>query len=60
MSGSPTPAARALPEARPRPEEDHDGEQIKNAPQTKLVKELDRQPMVSLKTKKTKKTSRGK
>ena len=32
----------------------------KNTPQTKLVKELDRQPMVSLKTKKTKKTSRGK
>ena len=34
----------------------------KNATQTstRLMKELDRQPMVSLKTKKTKKTSRGK
>ena len=34
----------------------------KNAQQSssRLVKELDKQPMVSLKTKKTKKTSRGK
>jgi hypothetical protein len=50
------------PEPHPRPEEHTMANKSRDAAQSspKSIKQLDRPPMVSLKTKKTKKTSRGK